>query len=119
MTIQKFREFILENNNFSSIPIPKREERLISFTRSSFEEFNSFRNEKQVQDQIVKLIEDTLRDPFRGLGKPEQLRGRAKEHGQLTKARWSRRITDKHRLVYEINGSEIKIVACKGHYDDK
>ena len=118
MIIQRFSEFLLENN-FSSIPIPKSEDKLISFTRKSFEEFNSFRNEKQVQDQIIKLIEDILRDPFRGLGKPEMLQRRGKEYGHLNKASWSRRITDKHRLVYQVSGNDIKITSCKGHYDDK
>ena len=69
-------------------------------------------------DKLIKLIEDTLRDPFTGLGKPEPLkRGQqSKEYGVLPKGRWSRRITDEHRLVYEVHDTSIRILSCKGHY---
>ncbi len=29
---------------------------------------------------------------------------------------WSRRITDEHRLVYNIHGEAIRIAACRYHY---
>jgi toxin YoeB len=29
---------------------------------------------------------------------------------------WSRRITDEHRLVYEISGDGIRTAACRYHY---
>jgi len=41
----------------------------------------------------LELIEETRRNPFEGKGKPEPLK-----HG--LKGMWSRRITDKHRMVY-------------------
>ena len=49
-----------------------------------------------------------------GTGKPEQLRG--DRAGQ-----WSRRITKKHRLIYEIHETEIVvlILSSYGHYTDK
>ena len=43
--------------------------------------------------RINDLIKDIKRDPFKGLGKPEPLRGNLAGY-------WSRRITDEHRLVY-------------------
>ena len=62
------------------------------------------------------LIEDTCRNRFSGLGKPEPLKG------DLT-GWWSRRITNEHRLVYRIAGKpgadqRIEIAACRYHYQD-
>jgi len=59
--------------------------------------------------RIHQLIRECQRDPFRGIGKPEPLRGK------LTGC-WSRRIDDTHRLVYRITGNDIEILACRYHY---
>lgn len=49
-----------------------------------------------------------------GTGKPEPLSG--DRSGQ-----WSRRITQKHRLIYEIeeNIVTVDVLSAYGHYDDK
>ena len=62
--------------------------------------------------KIISLIQDIRRTPFAGRGKPEPLRH------ELAGC-WSRRIDKKHRLVYEPGKDEIKIIACRYHYDDK
>jgi toxin YoeB len=59
--------------------------------------------------EINNLIEECLKDPFRGTGKPEPLRG------DLT-GYWSRRITKEHRLVYLPEDGIIYIVQCRFHY---
>jgi toxin YoeB len=59
--------------------------------------------------QIVKLIKATQRDPFRGIGQPEQLRH------ELSGC-WSRRINREHRLVYQVFEDKIRILACRFHY---
>jgi len=59
--------------------------------------------------RINRLIDDALRDPFAGIGKPEQLR-----HA-LTGA-WSRRITEEHRLVYLVDGDDLVILQARYHY---
>jgi toxin YoeB len=59
--------------------------------------------------RINRLIDDTLRDPFTGIGKPEQLR-----HA-LTGA-WSRRITGEHRLVYLVDGDDLVIIQARYRY---
>ena len=64
---------------------------------------------KKVFSKINDLIMDVSRDPFKGIGKPEPLRGNWKGY-------WSRRITDEHRLVYKITDEGIAIVSCHGHY---
>jgi len=44
----------------------------INFTKTAFQEYNSWRNEnRKMQDRIADLIEDILRHPFEGIGKPE------------------------------------------------
>lgn len=47
---------------------------------------------------------------MKGIGKPEPLRHRSG---------YSRRIDAANRLVYEIDELQnIRIISCKGHYDD-
>jgi toxin YoeB len=59
--------------------------------------------------RINRLIDDALRDPFSGIGKPEQLR-----HA-LSRA-WSRRITEEHRLVYLVDGDDLVVLQARYHY---
>lgn len=66
-------------------------------------------NDKQVLKKINQLIKDIKRDPFDGIGKPEPLKH------ELSGC-WSRRITDEHRLVYQVDASGLSIVSCKYHY---
>lgn len=72
------------------------------------------RNEPQAYKKAVKLLEELQEHPQTGTGKPEQLKG--DRAGQ-----WSRRITDRHRLVYEIEEEQVMvlILSSYGHYDDK
>ena len=69
---------------------------------------------KIIQKRIVLLIEDIIKHPFTGIGKPESLKY------ELT-GKWSRRINNEHRIIYQIvedNVIEIlEIVSLKGHYE--
>ena len=60
-------------------------------------------------DAINALLEECRRDPFRGTGKPEPLKG------DLT-GFWSRRITSEHRLVYLPEDGGLYVVQCRFHY---
>ena len=64
--------------------------------------------------KALKLIGELYDHPRTGTGKPEPLSG--DRAGQ-----WSRRITKKHRLVYEIHDTEVivLVLTAYGHYDDK
>lgn len=64
--------------------------------------------------KVWELILDIFKDPFSGLGKPEALKGNMQGY-------WSRRITDKHRLIYRIVEEDkvLEIISCYGHYGDK
>jgi len=59
--------------------------------------------------RIIGLIEDVQRDPFSGIGKPEPLKH------ELSGC-WPRRIDQRHRLVYQVTGERIRILACRYHY---
>ncbi len=65
--------------------------------------------DKKILQRINELIKDTLRSPFKGIGKPEPLKG------DLAGC-WSRRITDEHRLVYVIREKRLHILQCRFHY---
>lgn len=68
----------------------------------------------QVLNKINSLLSELKEHPKTGTGKPEQLKGYLSDT-------WSRRITDKHRLIYEIDDNIVKIsiISTYGHYSDK
>ena len=59
-----------------------------------------------------KLIAELSEHPTTGTGHPEQLKG-------FDIPTWSRRISKKHRLVYEIHDDQIKVLVLSsyGHYE--
>ena len=59
--------------------------------------------------KIYRLVEETLRTPRQGIGKPEQLKY---EKGEV----WSRRVSMQHRMVYRILDDAIVIHSFHGHY---
>jgi toxin YoeB len=59
--------------------------------------------------RINTLIDDVLRDPFAGIGKPEQRR-------HALNGSWSRRISEEHRLVYFVDGQDVVILQARYHY---
>jgi toxin YoeB len=86
---------------------------IISFVQSSWDEYNFWQDEdKKVFKKIQRLIKETIRDPFGGIGKPEPLKNNLNGY-------WSKRITDEHRLVYKIEQNQLIIISCKYHYDEK
>jgi len=66
--------------------------------------------DKKILQRINDLVKDTLRSPFKGIGKPEPLKGNYS-------GCWSRRINDEHRLVYAIKDKRLHILQCRFHYD--
>lgn len=59
--------------------------------------------------RTIQLIEQTLRSPFSGPGKPERLRFRLS-------GCWSRRIDREHRLVYKVEADTLIVLACRYHH---
>ena len=72
------------------------------------------KSEPAAYKKVVKLIEELKIHPTIGTGHPEQLKGN--RVGQ-----WSRMVTKKHRLIYEIVELEVHVdvLSAYGHYDDK
>lgn len=64
-------------------------------------------------DRLNGLLKECMRDPFRGIGKPEPLGGNLSGW-------WSRRIDREHRLVYRVSGKgeaqALEVAQCRYHY---
>lgn len=85
--------------------------RIIAFHQKAFEQYNEWAaTDKATFERLKRLIRETARDPFQGIGKPEPLKRELKGY-------WSRRITDEHRLVYKVTDEEIIISSCRYHYE--
>jgi toxin YoeB len=65
--------------------------------------------DRRMVERINKLIRETQREPFAGIGKPEPLK-------HALAGYWSRRITDEHRMVYRIDGDSMMIAQLWFHY---
>lgn len=68
------------------------------------------REDRKALKRIDALLRDIERNGHDGIGKPEALKHQLVGY-------WSRRITDKDRLIYRFDETTIYIAACKGHYD--
>lgn len=65
--------------------------------------------DRKLAMRALELVEAILRDPFRGIGKPEPLK-----HGVA--GTWSRRLSQEHRLVYLISDDRIDFLQVRYHY---
>ena len=70
--------------------------------------------DKMAFKKLDILLNELREHPQTGTGKPEMLRNRLS-------GLWSRRITVKHRLIYEINDEMVHVIILNtyGHYSDK
>ena len=80
------------------------------FTPHGWEDYVHWQStDRSTLKRINRLLDDIARDPFDGIGKPEQLR-------HVLAGAWSRRIDAEHRLVYLVDGDDIIIVQARYHY---
>ncbi|MBR6278264.1 MAG: Txe/YoeB family addiction module toxin [Bacteroidales bacterium] len=72
------------------------------------------KSEPKAFQKALRYVEELKEHPKTGTGHPEPLKG-------VPLNRWSRRITDKHRLVYRIFETEVyvEVISAYGHYKDK
>lgn len=72
------------------------------------------KSEPKAYQKALILIGELYEHPATGTGHPERLKG---EFQNI----WSRRITSKHRLVYQIKEQEVLVLVLTayGHYGDK
>ncbi len=82
----------------------------LGFTETAWRDYLWFQQHNQkLLRRVNDLIRDTQRNPFRGIGKPEPLKGELSGY-------WSRRINAEHRLVYEVSNDVLTIISCRYHY---
>jgi toxin YoeB len=82
----------------------------LTFTPSAWDDYQWFvQRDRKLLQRINQLIQDILRSPFEGIGKPEPLKGDMSGY-------WSRRINDEHRLVYTVKDDDLIVIACRYHY---
>lgn len=83
-----------------------------AFLPTAFEDFTYWaQNDRKILGKIKALIAGIYRNGLMdGLGKPEKLLGQSGE--------FRRRITAEYRLVYRLDDDRLKILSCRGHYQD-
>ena len=82
------------------------------FVDESWEDYLYWqKTDKKMLKRINDLLKDIARSPFVGIGKPEPLKHKYNTY-------WSRRIDEKHRLIYRVRDDEILIAKCRFHYDE-
>lgn len=67
------------------------------------------KTDKKIIKRINLLIKDITRTPYDGIGKPESLK-------HELSGKWSRRINDEHRLVYQVKDGKLIVYMCRYHY---
>ena len=81
------------------------------WTSAAWEDYLYWQSQdRRTLKRINALIQDAMRQPFEGIGKPEPLR-------ENLSGFWSRRIDDTHRLVYAVEEKDLAIIACRYHYE--
>lgn len=82
----------------------------LAWDRSAWEDYTYWQGaDRAMVRRINRLIDDVLRHPFEGIGKPEHLR-------HIAANAWSRRITQEHRLVYLVSEDTITVTQVRYHY---
>ncbi len=82
----------------------------VGFASQGWDDYSYWQEiDPQVSRRIRQLIKDALRDPYRGIGKPEPLK-------HTFQGCWSRRITGEHRMVYQVTKGELLIMQLRFHY---
>lgn len=82
----------------------------IVFSPQAWDDYQHWQTtDRTILKRINRLITETCRDPYDGIGKPEPLK-----YGLA--GAWSRRITDEHRLVYRVTNDNLEVIQVRYHY---
>jgi toxin YoeB len=90
---------LTENVKRESVFHPEFREDLLYWTKT----------DRKLALRVLEVVEAVMRDPFDGIGKPEALKH------QLG-GTWSRRITQEHRLVYQVGDTRVDFLQARYHY---
>ena len=67
---------------------------------------------KATQNRLLRMVNEMVETPFEGIGKPEPLK-------YELAGMWSRRLTNKERVVYYVEDDTVNVLSYLSHYDDK
>ena len=82
---------------------------LLLWTKESWADYIYWQSqERKTLKRINRLVADTQRSPFEGIGKPEPLK-------ENLSGFWSRRIDSSNRLVYVVDDNQLTIISCRYH----
>ncbi|AUN30166.1 Txe/YoeB family addiction module toxin [Niveispirillum cyanobacteriorum] len=86
----------------------------VVFSEAAWDDYLAWQAQHpEIVGRINDLLQSARRTPFTGIGKPEPLKGPLSGF-------WSRRITQEHRLVYQVAGAgpdqRIEVLSCRKHY---
>ncbi|MFT5717666.1 MAG: toxin YoeB [Urechidicola sp.] len=83
---------------------------VLAWTKEAWKDYIYWQSQdKKTLRRINKIITETQRSPFEGIGKPEPLK-------ENLKGFWSRRIDESNRLVYVVDNKFLTIISCRYHY---
>jgi toxin YoeB len=83
---------------------------IVAWTRDAWSDYVYWQGQdKKTLKRINKLIVESQRTPFSGIGKPEPLK-------ETLAGFWSRRIDETNRLVYIVDDKQLTIISCRYHY---
>ena len=83
----------------------------LAWTQEAWEDYVYWQGQdRKTLKRINKVIFDTQRSPFEGIGKPEPLK-------ENLSGFWSRRIDESNRLVYVVDNNCLTIISCRYHYE--
>ena len=85
-------------------------ERVGSFQTQFLQDLSHWvKEDRKLALRVLELVGAVLRDPFIGIGKPEPLK-------RMGNDVWSRRIDERHRLVYVVYRDRIDFLQARYHY---
>lgn len=83
----------------------------LTWTPAAWDDYQYWqKQDRKTLKRVNVLIQDAMRSPFSGVGKPEPLR-------EYLAGFWSRRIDESNRLVYTTDDDDLVIIACRYHYE--
>ena len=89
---------------------PGESERVAIFHPEFREDLESWvKTDRKTAWRLLRIMEDVMRDPFQGIGKPEPLK-------YLVAGVWSRRLTREHRVAYRVREGRIDFLQGRYHY---
>jgi toxin YoeB len=84
---------------------------VLAWTKEAWRDYVYWQSQdRKTLKRINKIISDTQRTPFEGIGKPEPLK-------ENLSGFWSRRIDESNRLVYVVDDNQLAIISCRYHYE--